>query len=155
MSHVVVLEPKRPSASKWERISLGRFGQGWERRGVVVMSTLDQAKLPQRDEIGPQWHISISNGGRYRPTQAEVDRALRDFDMVGAEEDNHHPGIARHFWMPVDPAFRVPCECKEDEVEVVDADGYRWSNDASECRGCEIARAIPWRTCPLHPEVRP
>lgn len=145
------LTAKQPRATKWTRVATGDRGGGlWERRGVRVISTLDWAKLPQRSDTGPQWHISVSNGGKYRPTPNEVARALRDFDMVDAEEDNHHPGVARHFWMPVDPAHRVDCECKDDEVEVVEADGYRWSNDASECRGCELERALPQRRCPLH-----
>jgi hypothetical protein len=147
------IKAKRPTGSKWQLLSPFQNGGAWERRGVRVLSTIDQAKLPRTDLIGPQWHVSISNGGKFRPMQAEVDRALQDFNMVGAEEDNHHPGVARHFWMPIDPAFRVDCECKEDEVLVTERDGYKWTNDPKACRGCELARKVPARTCPIHPEV--
>ncbi len=71
--------------------------------------------------------------------------------MVGAEEDNHHPGNARHFWRPLDPSHRVDCECKEDEVLVTDADGYRWTNpqDGEPCRGCDF-ESLTGKPCPLH-----
>jgi hypothetical protein len=71
--------------------------------------------------------------------------------MEGSEEDNHHPGIARHFWMVVDPARRVDCECKVGETVVKEPDGYKWSNDPGACRGCDYARTFPGHPCPLHP----
>lgn len=127
------------------------------RSGAVVLSGVAIADYPDGSgEKGPQWHVSISVSGR-RATKAECERALRAFDLVGAEEDNHHPGVARHFWRPVDPARRVDCECKENEVVHVDpADGYTWTNppEAGECRGCELAKLVPRLPCPLHP-VKP
>lgn len=124
----------------------------WQLGPVVVLSALELVKAPdgQGDEI-PQWHISIADVGK-RPSPKHVRRALRAFGMVGAEEDNHHPGNARHFWMPVDPARRVACECKEDEAVVVEPDGYRWTNPhegEGPCRGCEFA-AIAGRPCSIH-----
>ena len=68
--------------------------------------------------------------GERRATDEEVARILREFDMVGAEEDNHHPGLARHFWRLCElrPGEVVGmCECKEGETQVVEADGYVWS----------------------------
>ena len=125
---------------------------GAYRRGkVTVITAVELAELPDGSgEIGPQWHVSISRGGR-RPKPAEVARALRAFGMRGAEEDNHHPGNARHFWLPVDPARRVECECKTEEATVVEPDGYTWTNphDEAECRGCEF-EAILGRPCPVH-----
>lgn len=64
------------------------------RRGkLVVVSTLDVAELPDGSgEVGPQWHVSISIDDLRRPRRAtdeECERTLRDFDLVGAEEDNH------------------------------------------------------------------
>lgn len=82
-------------------------------------------------------------------------RALRAFGMVAAEQDNHHPGNACHFWMPLDPSKRVDCECKNDEVVVTDKDGYQWTNphDAAECRGCDFARLPTGKPCPIHSNV--
>lgn len=122
----------------------------WTRGRLRVMSSLDIAELPDKSGIGPQWHVSVS---RYpdRASKAEVQRALRDFDMIGAEQDNHEPGCAKHFWLPVDAAHRVECECKQDEAQVVEQDGHVWSNalEPGECRGCVLERAAG-RPCPLH-----
>jgi len=131
-----------------------QIGSAWTFGPLRVISTLTLAELPDGSkEIGPQWHISITDAGK-RPKPKQVRRALRAFDMVGAEEDNHHPGNARHFWMPVDSARRVDCECKADEVTIVEPDGYRYTNphDPAECRGCEFQR-LTGKPCPLHAEA--
>lgn len=129
------------------------------RRGkLVVVSTLDVAELPDGSgEVGPQWHVSISIDDLRRPRRAtdeECERTLRDFDLVGAEEDNHEPGRARHFWLPVDPARRVECECKTTDEVIVEPDGHRWSNprDATPetCHACRAARLIQGLSCPIH-----
>lgn len=153
------MNEKRPNSSKWHRAPQIRMAEAgevlaysvWEtRRGVRVISALQLADLPDGSgEIGPQWHISISNKGKRPKTTFTT---LRAFGMAGAEEDNHHPGIARHFWMPVDPARRVDCECKEVEETIVEPDGYRWQNPKEgdgECRGCEFERMMGKR-CPIH-----
>ena len=127
------------------------IGQRWQSGPVVVISSLDMAKLPQSEEIGPQWHVSVSADGK-RPKPHHVRRALRAFDMADAEEDNHHPGVARHFFMPVDPAARVTCECKEDETTIVEPDGYTWSQAAGHCGGCDLQRATG-KTCSVHKQV--
>lgn len=142
--------PRTPTASGWIRVALVENGSVWESGPLRVISTLDQAELPDRAGIGPQWHVSITRRGR-RPHPKDVRRALRAFGLVGAEEDNHHPGNARHFWRPVDPSHRVECECKEDEVLVTDAGGYQWTNppEGEPCRGCEFER-LTGKRCPLH-----
>jgi hypothetical protein len=124
---------------------------GWRRGRLYVVSALELAEAPDGSkETIPQWHLSVSRSG-VRCNLDEVQATLRDFDMVTAEQDNHHPGVARHYWLPVDPARRVDCECKEGERLVVDPDGYPWSNDAdpAKCRGCEIQRLMG-RLCLLH-----
>lgn len=68
--------------------------------------------------------------------------------MPAFDEDNHHPGIARHLWCPVDSAFRHVCECKVSEVVIVDGD-YEWTTEADTCRGCEYER-LTRMPCPLH-----
>lgn len=124
----------------------------WQRGPTCVISALELAELPDGAGVGPQWHISISRCGK-RPKEHDIRRAQRAFGFVGGEEDNHHPGNARHFWIPVDPAHRVDCQCKEDETTVVDGDGYTWTNPKEgPCRGCEFARTIG-KPCPLHQSV--
>lgn len=122
----------------------------WISGPIIVVSALEEANYPDGAGIGPQWHISITARGK-RPKPHHVRRALRAFGMVGAEEDNHHPGNARHYWMPVDPTHRVDCECKTDEKLLTESDGYRWTNPhkQNECRGCAIA-PLTKRPCPVH-----
>lgn len=149
-----------PAGDGWERVEWrgpppppnARFFSAWRRGRCFVISTLDFAELPTGKGIGLQWQISISHH-RERPGPKEVRRALIAFNMVGAEEDNHHPGIARHFFMPVDPAHRVDCECKTTEEVRREPDGYTWTNPRPEsgekCRGCEIS-ALTLKACPIH-----
>lgn len=122
----------------------------WHSRGVTVISTLDMAKAPDGSgDVIPQWHISVTRRGR-RPRADDVTRALLAFGMTGAEEDNHHPGQARNWFLPVDPSRRVDCECKETEVVVVEDDGYTWTTDPSDCRGCEHERMFGTPPCRFH-----
>lgn len=115
-------------------------------------------ELPQSKGVGPTWQVSVSDaseGIASRPSEEQKRLALCAFDMLGTEEDNHHPGNARHFFQPCDPAERVDCECKTTETQVTDPDGYRWSNTTDgSCRGCELAKALAGtpsaRPCPLH-----
>lgn len=139
---------RRPRDNLWQLVSRSPLQSTWRSGAIVVISALEMAELPDRSGVGPQWHISISyRGRRAKPHHAR--KALRAFGMTSAEEDNHHPGIARHFWLVVDPAHRVECECKTDETTVVEQDGYRWQNAISHCRGCEFERALG-RPCSLH-----
>jgi hypothetical protein len=138
------------------RLRAGEFASIWTRGKATVISALEFAELPDgSSEIGPQWHLSISSRGG-RASGEQVKRALTDFGVAGAEEDNHEPGIARHFWRPVDPARRRDCQCKADEVTVIEPDGHSWTNPREgECRGCEYARTVGrliGRGCPLHLE---
>lgn len=158
----------RPKSMAWQyvrdfRDPGGRIvGAVYERAGVMVISTRVVAEYPDGVGEGPQDHVSISRRQRRAP-RADTDRALVAFGMVGAEEDNHHPGVARHFWRPVDPARWAECQCKATEVVLIDPrDGYTWTNpavDQGECRGCEYARHLGrWAgrtSCPVHGEVRP
>ncbi|HEY3500707.1 MAG TPA: hypothetical protein VGK73_38710 [Polyangiaceae bacterium] len=160
---MTALREKRPRGSEWvecrdpyrgteaatepSRLACSTWTDGL----VLVVSALELAELPDGSgRAGEQWHISISRGGGKRAKPHDVRRALRAFGMVSAEEDNHEPGSARNFWMPVDPAARVDCECKTDEDQIV-TDGHRWSNpkDPAECRGCQFERLLG-KPCPLH-----
>ena len=151
------LRPRR----KWTQIpfpsiaadnTLGRSAWSW--RGMVLLSTLVVAEYPDGDGEGLQYHASLSSGGR-RPTNKECKIAMKMLGLAEPEEDNHHPGIARHFWMPLDPTRRAACECKASELVITEPDGYQWTTPRNgPCRGCAYARAtrgLPtWRQCPLH-----
>lgn len=124
-----------------------------------VLSSLIQAILPRSGRVGPQWLVSVTDRPRgldpRRPRPEQVALARCAFDMLTAEEDNHHPGASRHFFLPVDSSERVDCECKATETTVEDADGYRWSNTTEgPCRGCEHERLMRAagirRPCPIH-----
>lgn len=159
----VLLKHPRPKSDAWEFRSAWSDGQGppvgaiYVRSGVTVISTRVVAKYPTGVGIGPQDHVSVSRRLRRAPA-SDVLRALVAFGMVGAEEDNHHPGIARHFWRSVDPAHRVECECKSTEGLVRDPDGYEWTTPTADsgeaCRGCWYASTLGKYTgrssCPIH-----
>jgi hypothetical protein len=152
---------RRPSSSRWRQmrapIAYDCPTSLWQHpSGVRVISSLVQAELPGTDGVaGPTWHISIARPAA-RPGEKDVRLGLLAFGMVGAEEDNHHPGNARHYFMPVDPAYRGICECKASEVNVTEPSGYQWTNshDPRDCRGCAIA-PVTGRPCPLHAGARP
>lgn len=127
--------PKRPWRSGWQRlpslrdrIELHRWWHARER--LLVVSSAPVAEF--RGELRPQWQVSASKvfvgGHERRPTDDEVAFVLREFRIVGAEEDNHMPGLARHFWMLCDlaPGDEMGCECKEGEETVVEPDGFKW-----------------------------
>lgn len=117
-------------------------GTHYQRGAIRVISSLIEADLPDGSGVGWQWHVSVSTNGK-RPHHRHLACALREFGMIGAEEDNHHPGNARHFWKPVDAKHRVACECKVDEQIVVDPDGYQWTNPRPET-------GAKGRPCPVH-----
>jgi hypothetical protein len=158
MRHERRPEPRRRDWTEHSAAGLGLRGPSilalsvWRRRGVLVLSALELAELPTGAGTGPQWHLSVSER-RQRPSADTIRRVRRDFAMQRAEEDNHHPGIARHLWLPIEIRHRVDCECKTDEKVIVDPDGYTWTNpvdaDRQSCRGCEFERLLGKR-CPIH-----
>jgi hypothetical protein len=126
--------PKSPWKSAWTRFNQGEI-RGWFnlKKRLLVISTVDMAEF--RGVTRPQYQVSVSVV-RWHPSEkprrasdAERDLVLRDFDMLGAEEDNHEPGIARHFWRLCEASSdeAMGCECKETEELVVEPDGHRWS----------------------------
>lgn len=123
--------------------------------GLLVVSSRENAYLPGSGEpplVGPQWLVSVSRHGRGRdrPDDAQVRRVVDAFALPAFDEDNHHPGVARHLWCPVDERYRSACECKVTEIVVTDPDGYRWTTDSDgPCRGCEYEH-IGHLPCPIH-----
>jgi hypothetical protein len=149
----------RPDPLQWSEIpwpgprntaSLG--ASAWILGPILVLSELVDVEYPDGSGNGPQWLVSISaRGKRAKPKQLR--RALRAFGMVGAEQDNHHPGNVRNYWRPVDKSKRVDCQCKTDETIVVDETGYSWTNPVDGgCRGCELELLLG-KPCPLHPSA--
>jgi len=121
----------------------------WRCGPIFVLSELVVAEYPDGNGHGPQWLVSVSAAGK-RPKPKQVRKTLRAFGMVGAELDTHHPGVAKHYWSPVDPEHRVDCQCKVDEETVREPDGYTWTTPADgECRGCELEQ-LTGAPCPLH-----
>lgn len=76
----------------------------------------------------PSVQLSISDKG-WRPSDDVCRAALADFGLEGAEEDNHSPGRARHFWLDEGRTVQPDCECKATEETVVEPDGYRWQRE--------------------------
>lgn len=127
----------------------------WSRGRLRVLSSLIHAEF--RGQLRWQWLVTVSASGprgRQRATDVELSRALRDFGMERAEEDNHQPGVSRAFFLlcdakPDDPAV---CECKETEEVIVEPDGFAWSKargaDADEARAAEASRQLLGRVLP-------
>lgn len=125
------------------------IGSAWRCGPIYVLSELVEAEYPDGDGTGLQWIVSISDSGR-RPKPKQIRKTLRAFGMVGSELDTHHPGVAVHYWRPVDPAHRVACQCKVDERTVVELDGYTWTTPVDgECRGCEL-EGLTGAPCSIH-----
>lgn len=153
--------PQRTPAGAWTRARLPADVQAslptavpWSKGRLFVLSDMVEASLPDGSgRVGPHWFVSVSvRGGRRRAADSELRLVRVAFGMPegAAEEDNHHPGIARHLWMPVAPAERRACSCKADETQMHERDGYTWSNTKTGgCRGCEY-RAVFGRPCPIH-----
>lgn len=97
--------------------------------GVRVMSSVDFIRGRDTSTGKPRWefHVSVSHlGGR---AGNEVCAAvLRDFGMVGANEDNHQGprGVVRNFWLPVDEGQDAKCPCQDEEKPHDEGNGYVW-----------------------------
>lgn len=120
--------------------------------GLAVSSALHDAEYPDGSGTGPQYLIAISCAADTRPTLEQCNQVLADFGMSDADEDNHYPGNTRQFWLPLDPAKRQACHCKEVEVTVTESDGYQWTTpENGPCRGCEF-EGLTGTPCPRHPK---
>jgi hypothetical protein len=146
----------RPRAATWSRLRPferdGIIVGAYYRHGrLIVISSRVIADYPTGRGMGLQDHVSVSVFGIERRANArEAGLTCLAFGMSDAEEDNHEPGRARHFWRPVDPAHRVACECKTDEEQIVEPDGHVWSNPVDgPCRGCSF-ELMSGRPCPIH-----
>lgn len=139
----------------------GITGQIYERNQMRVISTIqDVAYNGHKDKKGPTYLVSVSVIGGI-PTDEDCRAVLADFAMPEPwDEDNHHPGLSRAFFCPVDPQYRGACECKEEEETITDpVTGRAWTNPKyareykAVCRGCEYEQ-ISGRLCPIHGGAR-
>lgn len=137
-----IITPKRPAFPGWQRledppkwVTRGFAGESWfypESR-LFVITALEVAAPEGGIDKGPEYHLSISRtGGDRQPqrcTSAEALWVLAQFELDGAEEDNHvAQGRVRNFWRPVaENLVGVECPCKADEPEVREEKGdYVW-----------------------------
>lgn len=133
-----IIHPLRPKdGTGWSQLSnppawvtLGYTSERWHHlaQGLHVISAVEVAQDADGIDRGPEYHISISRGGK-RCSSANARQVLRDFGCDGAEEDNHVPhGIVRNFWRPVaDRLVGLECACKASEPAIVaDKGDYVW-----------------------------
>lgn len=101
----------------------------YRRSHLNVLSSAEMAEY--RGLICAHNHVSVSVDPALdrRPTDGEMNMVREDFDMWDAEEDNHQPGRIRNLFLPLHlPRGTVGvCDCKSDETEVVEPDGFVWS----------------------------
>lgn len=118
-----------PPSSKWDQVQIGTLGKNssaWVQGKLLVISQL--ADVETNGIVGPTWVLSISRRGNRRPNNRELHKMLKGFRCPSPwDEDNHESGMARKVFIPVDPKHRTACECKTDEILVVEKDGYTWS----------------------------
>lgn len=153
---MITESPRRPP-SHWDRLPHDHRVPHVERfsyAGLLVLSEINDMEAPDGSkESIPQWLVTVSKNGK-RVSDDDLDRVRRAFGMEQAEEDNHHPGVSRALFLCVDPDRRATCECKADESTVVEPDGYTWSNDVNDCRGCEYER-LRGKPCAVHRTLAP
>lgn len=103
-------------------VTLGFPGSCWyhKDRKLSVISAVEVAD----DSPGPCYHLSISKNGK-RCLRSEAEMVIRQFDMLGAEEDNHVPnGAVRNFFKPVaEHLIGIECPCKATEPKMVEDKG--------------------------------
>lgn len=123
---------KRPNGTGWREVpGAQQFGLGYparaffhDRHNLAVISAVEVASDENK---GPEYHISVSKqlAGPQRCTSDEARWVLAQFDMDGAEEDNHVPiGKVRNFWRPLATGLiGKDCACKADESAIVEDKG--------------------------------
>jgi hypothetical protein len=116
------------------------------------MSAAKRERQPHKNGWVQGWISGRLNLTMWHYGRIVVLSDLADMELPRAEVDNHHPGHAVNLFLPVDPAHRVDCECKDEEQLVLESDGYTWTTPKDgPCRGCELAQVLPGlRRCSIH-----
>lgn len=101
----------------------------WENGDIIACSSRHHGVESHHSKlIVPCFHVSISQCG-HRASDDVIRSVLADFNLEGAEEDNHSSGMARHFWLDEGRDVQPDCECKKTEETIVEPDGYRWQRE--------------------------
>lgn len=96
------------------------------------LAVLSAVEVMEDENKGPEYHLSISKQTMSGPQRCDSNEAtwvLVEFNLSGAEEDNHVPhGIVRNFWRTVaEPLIGQECECKASEPIIREDKGdYIW-----------------------------
>lgn len=130
-----IIKPKRPTGNGWKRIhnpmtpdldALGFPHETWSHQatGIFTISAVEVAKELGQPDLGPEYHLSVSNGGQ-RCSSADALWALSEFGLLDAKEDNHVPnGRVRNFWRPVaDNLSGYECPCVDEEPAIKEDKG--------------------------------
>lgn len=120
----MIPQRKIPEGFGWNFIEINENWTAWQKGNVCALSSVIQVE----DEHLPlhwEWLVSFSNMGKKVLSNDELKQPLKDFGAEEFEEDNHEKGIARKFFMAVEPRFRKPCPCK-DEILITEGE-YQYS----------------------------
>jgi len=126
-----LIKPKTPTGPGWRRAkwwsvppqlaALGYPIEAWEHAAsrMFVLSAVEVAHEPGKPDLGPEYHVSISNDGQ-RCTSGDALWVLAQFGLTDAKEGNHVPsGRVRNFWRPVaDNLSGYECLCVDDEPTI-------------------------------------
>lgn len=125
-----IIQPKAPNNPAWQsflvdlRMGFPALGYHHERLGLTVISAVEVAE----EEIGPEYHLTISRSRGNGPRRCSADEArmvLVQFGAEAAREDNHSP-VLRSFWLPVNQTLAgIECECKATEAVIREGD-FEW-----------------------------
>lgn len=143
-----VLRPLRPRGMGWVKVATierktrhhsGAYAYTHKEHRIQVISECGGYISDADGRTSFQYHFSIAgmgNGRPVRPTPDQYAFALAAFlpsidgNPVWWEEDNHHPGNARHIFVPTFKRDQRPCFCKDNEI-ITDPDGYTYSYEGN------------------------
>ena len=125
----------QPKGNSWRLESCFTVDGGdvihrWFNGDIVVCASRHAGVESHKTKlIVPSVQVSVSIIGGPRPNNDVVRSVLADFNLEGAEEDNHSSGIARHFWLDEGRTIQPECDCKATEETIIEPDGYQWQRE--------------------------
>lgn len=138
------LKGLRPKGGGWKRLG-NAHNKGKQRTATVIwqcgpIRVLADTSIYRSEvdgSLNPQHHLSVTTVNPFtlrpeRVSDVQFQEVIDAFVPDGAwwEEDNHHPGNARHIFIPLYASHQQKCPCKDEEI-VVEEDGYTYSYDGS------------------------